>query len=118
MTGSGEGRQTQPIQSEGNVEATATTDADTAQQTTVSRAPTVVERIRERFPEAIEDTTNFRGQLTIRIRNQDIRAVCRFLAAAGRGRFAARFPASYSAHRVIRGSVVEPRPAQARSDRA
>ena len=79
MTGGGEGRQTQPIQSEGNTEATATTDADTAQQSTVSRAPTVVERIRARFPEAIEDTTNFRGQLTIRIRNQEIRAVCRFL---------------------------------------
>jgi NADH-quinone oxidoreductase subunit C len=45
----------------------------------VSRAPTVVERIRARFPEAIEDTTNFRGQLTLRIRNQEIRAVCRFL---------------------------------------
>ncbi len=43
------------------------------------REPRAVARIRERFPNAIEDVTNFRGQLTIRIRNEDIREVCFFL---------------------------------------
>ncbi len=43
------------------------------------REPQAVARIRERFPNAIEDATNFRGQLTIRIRNEDIREVCFFL---------------------------------------
>ncbi|MDP9372600.1 MAG: NADH-quinone oxidoreductase subunit C [Chloroflexota bacterium] len=43
------------------------------------REPRAVARIRERIPNAIEDVTNFRGQLTIRIRNEDIREVCFFL---------------------------------------
>ncbi len=55
------------------------TAGEPAQEVAERREPPVVARIRERFPEAIEDVTNFRGQLTVRIRNEDIRAVCEFL---------------------------------------
>lgn len=69
----------EPVQSEGNVAGTTTTESDTAQQAPARGEPAIVARIRERFPEAIEEVTNFRGQLTVRIRHQDIRAVCFFL---------------------------------------
>ena len=53
--------------------------AEAAEESAARREPPVVARLRERFPEAIEDVTNFRGQLTVRIRNEEIRAVCEFL---------------------------------------
>lgn len=71
------GRHTAP--GEGNVAATATTDTDTLQQDPVRQEPLVVARIRAQFPEAIENVTNFRGQLAVRIRNAQIRDVCFFL---------------------------------------
>ena len=55
------------------------TAGELAEESSGRREPPVVARIRERFPEAIEDVTNFRGQLTVRIRNEDIRRVCEFL---------------------------------------
>ncbi len=63
-------------QGEGNG---ATTDADAAREASARSEPPAVARLRERFPEAIEDVTNFRSQLTVRIRNEAIRAVCEFL---------------------------------------
>ncbi len=62
-----------PTQSEGNTAGTLPPqDAPRAE-------PAVVARIRGAFPGAIEGVTNFRGQLTIRIRNEAIRPVCLFL---------------------------------------
>ena len=55
------------------------TAGELAEESSGRREPPVVARIRERFPEAIEDVTNFRSQLTVRIRNEAIRAVCEFL---------------------------------------
>ncbi|HEX5503365.1 MAG TPA: NADH-quinone oxidoreductase subunit C [Thermomicrobiales bacterium] len=69
----------QPVQDEGNTAGTAAADTDTAQERTVRDEPAVVARIRERFPDAVEEVTAFRGQLTIRIRNEDIQPVCSFL---------------------------------------
>jgi NADH-quinone oxidoreductase subunit C len=40
---------------------------------------TVTARLRERFPAAVEEVTEFRGDLTVRIRKADIVPVCTFL---------------------------------------
>jgi NADH-quinone oxidoreductase subunit C len=69
----------QPVQDEGNTAGTGAAGADTAQAGPVRDEPAVVSRLRERFPDAVEDVTAFRGQLTIRIRNEDIQPVCYFL---------------------------------------
>lgn len=63
----------QPVQDEGNTAGTQPPGQ------TARREPAILDRIRERFPEAVEDVSTFRGQLTIRIRNEDIREVCYFL---------------------------------------
>jgi NADH-quinone oxidoreductase subunit C len=52
---------------------------ESGQEGAERREPPVVTRLRERFPEAIEDVTAFRGQLTVRVRAEAIRAVCTFL---------------------------------------
>ncbi len=65
-------------QGEGNA-ADTTTDADAAREATAPGEPPAVARLRERFPEAIEDVTSFRGQLTVRVRAEAIRDVCLFL---------------------------------------
>ena len=74
-----DGHEQQPVQNEGNTAGTAAAGTDTAQERPARDEPAVVARIRERFPEAIEDVTAFRGQLTVRIRNEDIQPVCYFL---------------------------------------
>ncbi len=51
------------------------------------REPSVVVALRERFPEAVEEVTNFRGQLTIRIRTEEIKAVCIYLRDEPEWRF-------------------------------
>ena len=51
------------------------------------REPSIVTRLRERFPDAVEEVTTFRGQLTIRIRNEDIFAVCLYLRDEPEWRF-------------------------------
>lgn len=40
---------------------------------------TIVERLKERFPSAIEDSEEFRGDLTIRVKKDQIVPVCQFL---------------------------------------
>ena len=49
--------------------------------------PTIVTALRSRFPEAIEEFGSFRGELTIRIRNADIAAVCIYLRDEPKWRF-------------------------------
>jgi NADH-quinone oxidoreductase subunit C len=64
---------------EGPLENRPAPRPDPAAEAQARRDPGVVARIRETFPDAVEDVANFRGQLTVRIRNEDIRAVCLFL---------------------------------------
>lgn len=45
----------------------------------MSRTEHVERRVRERFPESVEGADTFRGDLTLRIRRDDVRAVCTFL---------------------------------------
>jgi NADH-quinone oxidoreductase subunit C len=52
------------------------------------REPSIVTALRGRFPDAVEEVTNFRGQLVIRIRVEEIAAVCRYLRDAPEWRFA------------------------------
>ncbi len=40
---------------------------------------TIVEALRSRFPESVENDREFRGDLTVQIRRQDIIRVCEFL---------------------------------------
>ncbi len=54
----------------------------------VRREPSVVTALRAHFPEAVEEVTNFRGQLAIRVRNEDIAVVCRYLRDEPEWRFA------------------------------
>ncbi len=54
----------------------------------VRREPSVVTALWAHFPEAVEEVTNFRGQLAIRVRNEDIAAVCRYLRDEPEWRFA------------------------------
>lgn len=63
----------QPVQSEGDTTGTLPPGDEGR------REPDIVARIREAFPDAVENVSAFRGQLTVRIRNEDIRAVCFFL---------------------------------------
>ncbi len=51
------------------------------------REPSVVVAVRERFPDAIEETANFRGQLMVRIRPEALTAVCRYLRDEPEWRF-------------------------------
>jgi NADH-quinone oxidoreductase subunit C len=52
------------------------------------REPSVVTALRQQFPEAVEEFTSFRGQLSIRIRPEVIRAVCVYLRDEPEWRFA------------------------------
>lgn len=52
------------------------------------REPSIVTALRTHFPAAVEEVANFRGQLAIRIRNEDIMAVCRYLRDEPEWRFA------------------------------
>ena len=51
------------------------------------REPSVVVALRERFPDAVEEVTNFRGQLTIRVRATEIAAICTYLRDEPEWRF-------------------------------
>jgi NADH-quinone oxidoreductase subunit C len=58
-----------------------------AAQAEAPREPAIVTDLRTRFPDAIAGLSNFRGQLTVRVRNADIGAVCRYLRDAPDWRF-------------------------------
>jgi len=45
----------------------------------MSEDHTVVERLREKFPEAVEETGEFRGQSWVVVRKEDLLKVCAFL---------------------------------------
>lgn len=62
-------------------------DGAQEQQGTGKREASVVTALRARFPEAVEEVTNFRGQLAIRIRNEEIAAVCIYLRDEPEWRF-------------------------------
>ena len=62
-------------------------DGAQEQQGAGRREPSVVTALRERFPDAVEEVTNFRGQLTIRIRPEEIAAVCLYLRDEPEWRF-------------------------------
>ena len=51
------------------------------------RETAIVTDLRTRFPDAIAGLSNFRGQLTVRVRNADIGAICRYLRDAPDWRF-------------------------------
>jgi NADH-quinone oxidoreductase subunit C len=63
----------QPAQGEGDIALTQPAAGDARGE------PPIVDRLRARFPGAVEATSSFRGQLTIRIRPEELRAVCFFL---------------------------------------
>lgn len=45
----------------------------------MSRLELVERLVRERFPQSVEGAETFRGDLTLQVRREDIRAVCTFL---------------------------------------
>jgi NADH-quinone oxidoreductase subunit C len=62
-------------------------DGAQEQQDAGRREPSIVTALRGRFPDTVEEVTNFRGQLTIRIRPEEIAAVCLYLRDEPEWRF-------------------------------
>ena len=40
---------------------------------------TIVERMKQKFPDSVSEVSTFRGETTLRVRSEDIVPLCRFL---------------------------------------
>ncbi len=40
---------------------------------------TIVDRVKQKFPESVSEVSTFRGETTLRVRSEDLLSLCRFL---------------------------------------